>query len=179
MKIIITESQYETLIDSKSGSPKKATCCSGCDCWSSCGGESYWNGEDGKPQIYLEVSNSYFKINYIGPISGYLIKHGACGTSDTMHQTCNVLTYEINNFLKGKNLKPKLDLIDFKKEGKKFSIGVPFEPSDKSYKLQRRGGMGHDPGSGPVLSEYGNKLGFEGPVRYSSGGVTEYFVTFY
>lgn len=157
----------------------KPSCCSGCDCWDSCGGEYYWNGEEGRPQISLYKSDSYFEISYNGPISGFLIKHGKCGSNDTMHQLCNVLTYEINIFLRGKNLKPKIDMIDFNRRGSKFTIGVPFEPSDKSYKLQRRGGMGHDPGKGSVLSEYGDREGFEGPEKYSSGGITEYFVIFY
>lgn len=157
----------------------KPSCCDGCDCWESCGGEDYWNGDDGKPVIYIDSNDSYFKITYEGPISGYLLKHGKCGSNDTMHQMCNVLTYEINKFLKNKNLKPVLGYIDFKRVGKKFSIGVPLEISKKSYKLQRRGGMGQDPGEMSVLSIYKNMPGFEGPVRYSSGGINEYFVTFY
>jgi hypothetical protein len=39
--------------------------------------------------------------------------------------------------------------------------------------------MGHDPGSSTVKGVYGDRSGFEGPVKHSSGGITEYFVTFY
>jgi len=45
--------------------------------------------------------------------------------------------------------------------------------------LERRGGMGHDPGPSTVKGVYGDRSGFEGPVKHSSGGITEYFVTFY
>lgn len=157
----------------------KPSCCKSCNCWEDCSGPYYWDGSLGRPKIKIEKSKTYFKITYEGPVSGYLIKHGKCGSGDSMHQTCNVLTYEINKYLKDKNLKPDIDNIDFKREGKTFIIMVPLSSSEKSYKLERRGGMGHDPGAGSVKGVYGDRDGFEGPVRYSSGGITEYFVSFY
>lgn len=165
--------------DSEESASAKPECCTSCNCWADCGGEDYYDGTNGKPEIVIDKSEDYFSISYDGKTSGHLIKHGKCGSGDSIHQTCNVLTYEINKYLKGKKLKPIIEDIDFVRDGGEFSIGVPLEPSDKSYKLERRGGMGHDPGPSSVKSEYGSRSGFEGPVKHSSGGITEYFVTFY
>lgn len=178
IKRVITETESSEK-EEKTEKLSKPNCCHSCNCWEDCGGESYWDGKNGGPIISIEKSESSFKITYEGPVSGYLIKHGKCGSGDSMHQLCNVLTWEINKYLKGKKLKPVLKEIYFKREGKKFTIEVPLQESDKSYKLERRGGMGHDPGANSVKSVYGSRLGFEGPVRHSSGGINEYFVTFY
>ena len=170
---------YEGGIEGDESESSKPSCCTSCNCWGDCGGESYFNGTNGRPKIVISRTNSYFSISYDGPSTGYLIKHGKCGTGDSIHQLCNVLTYEINKYLKGKKLKPNIGEIEFEKDGDEFTIGVPLEPSKNGYKLERRGGWGHDPGPSTVKGEYGNRTGFEGPVKYSSDGITEYFVTFY
>ena len=55
--------------------------------------------------------------------------------------------------------------------------------SDKSYKLERRGRWnGGEAGKQEVITKYENMPGYDKkvmPVRYSSGGIIEYFVTFY
>ena len=75
--------------------------------------------------------------------------------------------------------RPNIKNIEFERDGGEFTIGVPLTSSEKSYKLERRGGMGHDPGPSTVKGVYGDRSGFEGPVKHSSGVITEYFVTFY
>lgn len=152
----------------------------GCNCWNECGGESYYNGTNGRPKISIQSSDSYFSITYVGSASGHIIKHGKCGGGDSIHQACNVLTYEINKYLKGKQLKPNINKIDFVKSGNKFTIGVPLEKSEKGYYLERRGRMNvGEQGKDEVIAAYKNKEGYEGPVRYSSGGIIEFFVTYY
>jgi hypothetical protein len=173
------EEDKEEDVDSEESTPKKPECCTSCNCWEDCGGSSHFNGTNGRPKIVVSKSKTYFSISYDGPKSGYLIKHAKCGSGDSLHQLCNVLTYEINKYLKGKKLKPNIKNIEFERDGGEFTIGVPLTSSEKSYKLERRGGMGHDPGSSTVKGVYGDRSGFEGPVKHSSGGITEYFVTFY
>ena len=173
-----TTNTWEKVVTPK---PSNTDCCKSCNCWRDCGGETYYNGENGKPKFTIDRSESNFTIKYEGPNSGVLIKHGKCGTGDTIHQVCNVLTSEINKYLKGKGLKPDIENIIMDRSNKKFTISVPLEKSEngESYKLERRGGMGHEPGPEPVKNKYAAIGGFEGPVKHSSGGITEYFVTFY
>lgn len=166
-------------VESKSLKPD---CCKSCNCWGDCGGETYYNGENGKPKFTINKSESNFTIKYEGPNSGVLIKHGKCGSVDTIHQVCNVLTWEINKYLEGKELKPNINNIDFKRSDKKFTISVPLKKSTngKSYKLERRGRWnGGESGKKDVEDKYSSKPGYEGPVRYESGNIIEYFVTFY
>lgn len=169
--------------DSEESASAKPECCTSCNCWGDCGGSSYFNGTNGRPKIVVSKSDSYFSVSYDGPSTGYLIKHGQCGSGDSIHQLCNVLTYEINKYLKGKKLKPDIDNIDFEKDGGEFTIGVPLEPSEKSYKLERRGRWnGGEAGKEEVIAKYENEPGYDKkkmPVRYSSGGVIEFFVTYY
>ena len=174
-----SEDEEESEVEASESS--KPECCSSCNCWGDCGGTKYYNGENGKPKFTIDKSETNFTIKYEGPNSGILIKHGKCGAGDTIHQVCNVLTSEINKYLKGKGLKPNIKNITMDKSSKKFTISVPLKKSEneKSYKLERRGGMGHDPGPEPVKKEYESRGGFEGPIKHSSGNITEYFVTFY
>lgn len=165
--------------------------CPNCNCWESYGRSNYWNGDNSLfnssigtntkvPKITISSSESNFTIDYKGIGSGFLLKHGKCGSGDTMHQLLNVLTYEINIFLAGKKLKPVLNNISMSKNGDYFKVSVPLIASEngKSYKLERRGGWGHDPGPSSVKNVYGSRTGFEGPVKKTGGGITEYFVTF-
>jgi hypothetical protein len=174
------EDKGEEDVDSEESTSTKPECCTSCNCWGDCGGSSHFNGTNGRPKIVVDKSDSYFSVSYDGPSTGYLIKHGKCGSGDSIHQLCNVLTYEINKYLKGKKLKPNINDIEFEKDGGEFTIGVPLEPSEKSYKLERRGRWnGGESGKQEVISAYSDRSGYEGPVRYSSGGVIEFFVTFY
>ena len=177
------EEDKEEDVDSEESTPKKPECCTSCNCWKDCGGSSYFNGTNGRPKIDVSKSDTYFSVTYEGPFSGYLIKHGKCGSGDSVHQLCNVLTYEINKYISGKKLKPDIDNIDFEKSGKKFTIGVPLKSAEKSYKLERRGRWnGGEAGKEEVIAKYENKAGYDDkkmPVRYSSGGIIEFFVTFY
>jgi len=174
---------YEGDTEGEESVSAKPSCCTSCNCWGDCGGSSYFNGTNGRPKITVDKSDTYFSVSYDGPSTGYLIKHGKCGSGDSIHQLCNVLTYEINKYLKGKKLKPDIDLIDFEKSGNEFTIGVPLESSEKSWKLERRGRWnGGEAGKQEVIDAYEDKAGYNEkvmPVRYSSGGVIEYFVTFH
>lgn len=169
--------------ESEESASTKPSCCTSCNCWKDCGGSSYFNGTNGRPKIDVSKSDTYFSVTYEGPFSGYLVKHGKCGSGDSVHQLCNVLTYEINKYISGKKLKPDIDNIDFEKSGKKFTIGVPLKSAEKSYKLERRGRWnGGEAGKEEVIAKYENKAGYDDkkmPVRYSSGGIIEFFVTFY
>lgn len=181
------EGDIEGGVEGEESESAKPSCCTSCNCWADCGGESYFNGDNGRPKIIVSKSDTYFSVSYDGPTTGYLIKHGRCenggGTGDSIHQLCNVLTYEINKYLKGKKLKPDINNLDYEKEGNEFTIGVPLESSDKSYKLERRGRWnGGEAGKQEVITKYENMPGYDKkvmPVRYSSGGIIEYFVTFY
>ncbi len=179
-RVIMESSEEKEESEGSETKVAKPECCTSCNCWADCGGETYWNGKSGRPKITVDKSDTYFSVSYDGPSTGYLIKHGKCGSGDSIHQLCNVLTYEINKYLKGKKLKPDIDNIDFEKEGNEFTIGVPLESSEKSYKLERRGRWnGGEAGKQDVIDAYKDKAGYEGPVRYSAGGVIEFFVTFY
>jgi hypothetical protein len=174
------EGDTESPVEGEESESAKPSCCTSCNCWADCGGSSYFNGTNGRPKIDVSKSDTYFSVTYEGPFSGYLVKHGKCGAGDSVHQLCNVLTYEINKYLKGKKLKPNINNIDFEKEGSKFTIGVPLKSTEKSYKLERRGRWnGGEAGKQEVISAYSDRSGYEGPVRYSSGGIIEFFVTFY
>ena len=177
------EDEVEDKEESGESASAKPSCCTSCNCWRDCGGSSYFNGENGRPKIVVSKSDTYFSVSYEGPFSGYLLKHGECGSGDSVHQLCNVLTYEINKYISGKKLKPDIDNIDFEKSSKKFTIGVPLKSSEKSYKLERRGRWnGGEAGKEEVIGKYENMPGYDEkkmPVRYSSGGIIEFFVTFY
>jgi hypothetical protein len=152
--------------------------CANCDCWTEKGKESYWNGENGVPKITISKSETNFTIDFTGKASGRLLKHGKCGKNDTMHQLCNVLTLEINTYLKDNNLKPEVKDITIEKTSNYFKISVPLTNGEDGYyyKLHRRGGMGHA-GNYSDLEQFKNKDGYEEAIK-TGGNVTEKFITY-
>jgi len=155
-----------------------------CKAWHNKGGLNKW----GK-NVSIKKSNSGFLVSYSGPSYGVSMAHAKNGT-DTIHQVFNVLICEINPFLFKGNLKPDINGIRFKtgKSGKnsELEIFVPLESTDGTYQLNRRGGWGHDPGSGEMNQkcQKENKSGKKciGPVtkvvQGPFGKITEHFITY-
>jgi len=157
--------------------------------WRSC---KAWRGKGGMSKYgdkFKIVKNSTgFMIAYNGPSSGLSIAHAGNG-GDTIHQVYNVLICEMNPFLAQGGLKPNIDGIKFetaKKGGSsQLNIYVPITKGNGVWQLDRRGGWGHDPGSGKMEQKCKkiNKDGKEciGPVQKIAigpyGKITEYFVT--
>ena len=160
---------------------KQTMSCSSKDCWTELGKESYWNGI-GVPKITISESDSEFVIDYEGKLTGYLLKHGKGGKGDTVHQLCNVLTLELNNYLSKGGLKPDLEGIKMTSEDEYFKISVPLLPAKgKTFKMDRRGGWGHAQTSGKI--EMQNKCktrkGCDEIVTKVSSGpikITEHFI---
>lgn len=158
--------------------------CPNNNCWAHFGKEAFWNGSskiNGKtvPKITINKTNNLFSINYEGAASGFLLKHGKGGKDDTIHQLLNVLTAEINPYLKENGLKPDIKSIKMNMSGKKLSISVPLIKTGNSntyYVLDRRGGLGHA-GDYSDLEKYRGNEGYE-EVVHKSGNLTEKFVTF-
>jgi len=156
--------------------------CANCDCWTAKGKSSFWNGKNkinGKtvPKITISKSNSVFYITYKGAPSGFLLRHGDCGTGDTIHQLCNVLVAEINPYLKANGLKPNLQDIEMTKQDDYFSIRIPLSSAGGGYYiLNRRGGMGHS-GNFSDLVQYETKPNYEEVIK-KDGNITEKFITY-
>jgi len=156
--------------------------CANNDCWTQYGKESFWNGVStigGKtvPKITISKSTTNFTINYVGPVGGFLLKHGTGGSGDTAHQTLNVLTLEINPHLREYNLMPDIDNISLTVSGGNVTVSVPLlkSPDGKPYLMDRRGGWGHY-GDTRGLNQYKNKPNYKGPVTKKSGALTEHFI---
>ena len=157
--------------------------CPNNDCWTHFGKDSFWNGEskiNGKavPKIVIDKKPEAFNIMYEGPGSGFLLKHGTGGKGDTIHQLLNVLTLEMNEYLKKNSVKPDIKKIKMEMSGNKLVISVPLTklPGGEHYEIARRGGLGH-PGDYSGLAKYKSKKGYE-EVIHKSGNLTEKFVTF-
>ena len=158
--------------------------CPNNNCWAHFGKEAFWNGSskiNGKtvPKIVIKKESNSFNISYEGAASGFLLKHGKGGKDDTIHQLLNVLTAEINPYLKDNKFKPDIKAIKMNMRGKKLSISVPLlkiNDANKYYVLDRRGGLGHA-GDYSDLEKYKGKEGYE-EVVHKSGNLTEKFVTF-
>lgn len=157
--------------------------CKKYDCWTHFGGEKFWNGKSkigGKtvPEIKIERSPNSFSISYDGPASGFLLKHGKGGKGDTIHQTLNVLTLELNQYLQTLSAKPDVKNIKMELAGKKLTVTVPLSKVQEGthYSIERRGGLGHG-GDFSGLEKYKGKKGYE-EATHRSGKLTEKFVTF-
>ena len=153
-----------------------------CKAWNSGGKTKYGD------KFKVTKNSNGFMIGYNGPESGLSIAHAANG-GDTIHQVYNVLICEINPFLSQGGLKPNIDGIKFEtgrqRGNSQLNIFVPITKGEGVWQLDRRGGWGHDPGSGKMVQKCKkiNKDGKEciGPVQKIATGpygkITEYFVT--
>ena len=159
-----------------------------CKVWKSSGGTSYWNGENGRPEIDIKVNNAGLILKYKGRASGYAIAHGSNSTGDSLHQAFNVIMCEGNPYLMKGNLQPDIDNIttncNITNGLYNMNIWIPFNAVNTGliYQFNRRGGMGHDPGEGKILGVVGNVKNLYGPKKVvtNTGGmtITEYFVTY-
>lgn len=156
--------------------------CPNNDCWTHFGKEAFWNGESkignkNVPKILINKTPSAFNIIYDGPQSGFLLKHSKGGKGDTIHQLLNVLTLELNEYLKVTSIKPNIKQIKMELGGNKLVISVPLIKIQEGthYEIARRGGLGH-PGDYQGLEKYKNNVGYEEAI-HKSGNLTEKFVT--
>ena len=173
--------------NTEKGPDKPKATCPNYDCWTHYGKESFWNGVNtvgGKkvPAIAIEKTNTYFKISYKGAASGLLLKHGTGGTGDTIHQLLNVLTLELNPYLKSNKLKPLIKSIKMDLKTSSLVVEVPLtkSPSGNPYSIHRRGGLGHY-GDPRDLDAYVNKPNYERNIVVSGKGgwkLTEHFITY-
>jgi hypothetical protein len=157
-----------------------------CKAWKS-KGTSYWNGSEGRPKIEIKVNDAGFNIHYVGKASGYAISHANNGTGDTLHQVFNIIICECNPYLMKGKLKPDIKSIESSCSRSNglydMNIWIPFNKiEDGIYQINRRGGMGWDPGASAIKAVVGKVKNMEGPekVVVKEGGVviTEYFVTY-
>lgn len=160
-----------------------------CNNWKSSGGTSYWNGQDGRPLISIEVNDSGFRLNYNGKGSGYSISHAKGGKGDSLHQAFNVILCECNPYLMKGGLKPDIDNINtnctLTKGIYDMNIWIPFMKIDSAdiYQVNRRGGWGHTGGLSDLPSKT-SVSNYHGPVTVvtNTGGIaskiTEYFITY-
>jgi hypothetical protein len=158
--------------------------CTGHDCWTYFGKESFWNGVStigGKkvPEIKIQKSDTQFTISYKGASTGFLLKHANGGKNDTIHQLLNVLTLELNPHLKQYKLKPVIKDIRMDMKSNSLVVTVPLikSPTGKAFFINRRGGWGHN-GDTSGLNEYKTKPNYEGLSTHKSGSLTEHFITF-
>jgi hypothetical protein len=153
-----------------------------CKAWKSRGGTSYWNGDDGRPRITITVNNAGFHLKYVGAASGYAISHGNDSTGDSLHQAFNVVMCECNPYLLRGGVKPDIENITANHNTRAakhtMNIWIPFVVADGVWQINRRGGMGHDPGPQSVLATIGKVNNLEGPVTVKVASITEYFVTY-
>jgi len=151
-----------------------------------------WDGgktADGRvrPKIDIEKSSSSFRLAYTGPASGWAISHANRGSGDTLHQIFNVLICECNPWLKDQPLQPNIANVAITSRVNKgtydVTITIPMlaEADDaKHWQIDRRGGMGHDPGASSILDATREKPNRQGPIRYKvdPGNITEYMVCY-
>lgn len=157
--------------------------CTNNDCWTFFGKEGFWNGVNtigGKkvPEIKTARTKSQFTITYKGTPFGFLLKHAKGGKQDTIHQLLNVLTLELNPYLKENKLKPQVNSIKMDMSGSNLSVTVPLipAPSGASYEISRRGGLGHA-GDYSGIEKYRSYPGYEEAIK-KSANLTEKFVTY-
>lgn len=156
--------------------------CPNNDCWTHFGKEAFWNGASKindkiVPKIAIDKTPTAFNIMYDGPQSGFLLKHAKGGKGDTIHQLLNVLTLELNEYLKTISVKPDIKGIKMEMGGNKLVVSVPLIKIQEGthYEIARRGGLGHA-GDYSGLEKYRNKGGYEEAI-HKSGNLTEKFVT--
>ena len=157
--------------------------CPNHDCWSHFGKEAFWNGTNtigGKkvPEIKTQRTKTQFIITYKGTPFGFLLKHAKGGKQDTIHQLLNVLTLELNPYLKENKLKPDVKKIKMDMSGSNLSVTVPLmpAPSGALYEISRRGGLGHA-GDYSGIEKYRSYPGYEEAIQ-KSANLTEKFVTY-
>ncbi len=159
-----------------------------CKRWKSSGGTSYWNGEDGRPEIFIEYANNEFLFAYTGK-NGYVIATPENQT-DSLHQLFNIILCEMNPILIKGGLKPDIKSITanctyFKEERVyDLNVSIPLIEVDANlkYQIDRRGGWGHTGGKSD-LPKAATRKNYEGPhtVVINDGNgrnITEYFVTY-
>jgi len=158
------------------------TSCPNYDCWTHFGKEAFWNGSSqiggrAVPKITIQKTPTSFDISYDGPASGFLLKHAKGGKGDTIHQLLNVLTLELNEYLKTISVKPDVKNIKMEMMGSKLSVSVPLVkvPEGTHYLIARRGGLGHG-GDFTGLRKYKGMEGYE-EAKHKSGSITEKFIT--
>lgn len=153
-----------------------------CKAWKSAGGTDYWNGTDGRPEINISVNDAGFHLKYVGRSSGHAISHGKDGTGDSLHQAFNVVMCECNPYLIKGALKPDIENIttnhSISDRKHIMNIWIPFVDAEGIWQINRRGGMGWDPGSQAVVNAIGKVANLEGPKKVVTGSITEYFVTY-
>jgi len=156
--------------------------CPNYDCWTHFGKEAFWNGSskiNGKPvpKIVISKTPMLFSISYEGTSSGFLLKHAKGGKGDTIHQLLNVLTLELNEYLKTITAKPDVANIKMNLTTNKLTVDVPLKATaGDHYTIARRGGLGHG-GDFTGLMKYKGKKGYE-EAKHKSGSLTEKFVTY-
>ena len=169
------------------------------DTWKSCAhwnetGASHWDGEKDtktnrrRPKITIAKSSAEFKLEYIGPASGWAISHADRSGGDTLHQMFNVMVCECNPYLNNGGLKPDIANIVVASSVDKsiytMTITIPLIAeldSDKTWQIDRRGSMGGgDPGENVILKHTKNKPNLQGPVRIQvkPGNIVEYVVCY-
>ena len=106
-----------------------------------------------------------------------ILKHAKGGKGDTIHQLLNVLTLELNEYLKTISVKPDVNNIKMELIGSKLSVSVPLVkvPEGTHYLIARRGGLGHG-GDFTGLMKYKKMEGYE-EAKHKSGNLTEKFIT--
>jgi len=154
-----------------------------CNMWSRKGVE-HWNGEDGRPKITINATDSKLILKYVGSGYGHAIST-VNAEGDSLHQAWNVVSCETNNYIKKGGLKPVIANISATctkdKNVYDLTIEIPFESVDASlvYQINRRGGWGHK-GNTATLPKKGPN--FEGPVTHvtktGGGDITEHWVIY-
>jgi len=156
--------------------------CPGYDCWTHFGKENFWNGINKigsrvVPKITIDKNSNNFTIKYDGSPSGFLLRHAKGGKGDTIHQLLNVLTIELNQYLKTISAKPDVKNIKMDMMGSRLSVSVPLVrvPEGTHYIIDRRGGLGHG-GDFSGLAKYKGMPGYE-EAKHKSSSLTEKFIT--
>lgn len=154
-----------------------------CKQWANTG-TSYWNGENGRPKITIDVSDTGLTLRYVGKGTGYVI---ATKTTerDSIHQAWNVVSCATNNYIKTGGLKPDITNISATCTTSNgiydLTIEIPFIPVDSSliYQITRTGGWNHG-GNTAILPKKAPNL--EGPVthvtRFGGGYIKEHWVIY-
>jgi len=164
--------------------------------WNSCAHwaetKAKWDGgktDNGRirPKIDIEKSDAAFRLAYTGPKSGWAVSHANRSSGDTLHQIFNVLVCECNPWLKDQSQRPDIENVAITSQVNKgtynVTITIPMlaEADDaKHWQINRRGGMGHDPGANSILNATRNEPNLQGPVRFNvdPGNITEYMVCY-
>ena len=147
------------------------------DAWESC---RQWASHrqkyvSGTEQARVTIDKGrIFTLKYEGPGRGISLAHADGASGDTLHQLFNILICEINPWLSSNTMKPDLDSIatrciyDTKKKTYKLVIIVPCRENKRAWKLNHRGGWGHDPGMRAVINASPNSPQLETKTEYTT-----------